>query len=105
MTQLFFIHFVKDLILKNCEMVFPVSNCSCKSKKERKIIKIFSKICNSSKNRTNKTLIQGALIIIERKLMLLDQIDVIIWLVGWLVGWVLWHINLCRLFNAESIFM
>ena len=24
---------------------------------------------------------------------------------GWLVLWVLWHINLCRLFNAESIFM
>ena len=24
----------------------------------------------------------------------------------WLVGsWVLWHINLCRLFNAKSIFM
>ena len=22
-----------------------------------------------------------------------------------LVGWVLWHINLCRLFNAKSIFM
>ena len=21
------------------------------------------------------------------------------------VGWVLWHINLCRLFNAKSIFM
>ena len=27
------------------------------------------------------------------------------WLVGWLVGWTLWHINLGRLFNAESIFM
>ena len=26
------------------------------------------------------------------------------WLVGWLVGWVLLHINLCRLFNAKSIF-
>ena len=27
-------------------------------------------------------------------------------LVGWLVVvWVLWHINLCRLFNAKSIFM
>ena len=25
--------------------------------------------------------------------------------VKWLVGWVLWHINLCRLFNAKSIFM
>ena len=25
--------------------------------------------------------------------------------VGWLVGWFLWHINLCRLFNAKSIFM
>ena len=24
---------------------------------------------------------------------------------GCLVGWVLWHINLCRLFNAKSIFM
>ena len=23
----------------------------------------------------------------------------------WLVGWVLWHINLCWLFNAKSIFM
>ena len=22
----------------------------------------------------------------------------------WLVGWILWHINLCRLFNAKSIF-
>ena len=29
-------------------------------------------------------------------------------LVGWLVGWLvefLWHINLCRLFNAKSIFI
>ena len=26
-------------------------------------------------------------------------------LVGWLVGWILWPINLCRLFNAKSIFM
>ena len=25
--------------------------------------------------------------------------------VGRLVVWVLWHINLCRLFNAKSIFM
>ena len=24
---------------------------------------------------------------------------------GWLVVWVLWHINLCRLFNAKSILM
>ena len=24
-------------------------------------------------------------------------------MVGWLVGWFLWHINLCRLFNAKSI--
>ena len=24
---------------------------------------------------------------------------------GWLIVWVLWHINLCGLFNAESIFM
>ena len=23
----------------------------------------------------------------------------------WLVGWVLWHINLCRLFNAKFIFI
>ena len=23
----------------------------------------------------------------------------------WLVDWVLWHINLCRLFNAKSIFI
>ena len=23
----------------------------------------------------------------------------------WLAVWVLWHINLCRLFNAKSIFM
>ena len=23
----------------------------------------------------------------------------------WLVAWVLWHINLCRLFNAKSIFI
>ena len=27
-------------------------------------------------------------------------------MVGWLVGWLgLWHINLCRLFKAKSIFM
>ena len=27
------------------------------------------------------------------------------WVVdGWLVGWVLCHINLCRIFNAKSIF-
>ena len=26
-------------------------------------------------------------------------------LLWWLVGWVLWRINLCRLFNAKSIFM
>ena len=26
-------------------------------------------------------------------------------LVGWLVVWVLWHINLCRLSNAKSIFI
>ena len=25
--------------------------------------------------------------------------------VGWLVGWILWHINLCRLFIAKSIFI
>ena len=25
--------------------------------------------------------------------------------VGWLVVWVLWHINLCRLFNAKLIFI
>ena len=24
---------------------------------------------------------------------------------SWLVGWFLWHINVCRLFNAKSIFM
>ena len=27
------------------------------------------------------------------------------WWGWWLVGWVLWHINLCRLFNAKSIFI
>ena len=27
------------------------------------------------------------------------------WLDGWLVEWVLRHINLCRLFNAKSIFI
>ena len=29
------------------------------------------------------------------------------WLVGWLVVgvWILWHINLCRLFNPKSIFI
>ena len=28
------------------------------------------------------------------------------WKIGWLAGWLdLWHINLCRLFNAKSIFM
>ena len=26
-------------------------------------------------------------------------------LIGWLVGWILWHINLCWLFNAKSIFI
>ena len=26
-------------------------------------------------------------------------------LVGWLVGWFLWHINLCRLFNAKPILL
>ena len=26
-------------------------------------------------------------------------------LVGWFIGWVLWYINLCRLFNAKSVFM
>ena len=25
--------------------------------------------------------------------------------ISWLVDWVSWHINLCRLFNAKSIFM
>ena len=25
--------------------------------------------------------------------------------ISWLVVWVLWHINLCRLFNAKSIFI
>ena len=25
--------------------------------------------------------------------------------VGWLVGWILWHINLRRLYNTESIIM
>ena len=28
-----------------------------------------------------------------------------IFILGWLVLRVLWHINLCRLFNAKSIFM
>ena len=27
------------------------------------------------------------------------------WSVGWLVDWVLWHINLCSLFNAKYTFM
>ena len=26
-------------------------------------------------------------------------------MIGRLVVWVLWHINLCKLFNAKSIFM
>ena len=26
------------------------------------------------------------------------------WLVGRWLGWILWNINLCRLFNAKSIF-
>ena len=25
--------------------------------------------------------------------------------IGWLVVWILWHINLCRLFNVKSIFI
>ena len=29
----------------------------------------------------------------------------IIRLIGLLVGWILWHYNLCRLFNDESIFI
>ena len=31
--------------------------------------------------------------------------DLLGWLVGWLVCWILWHINLCRFFNAKSTFM
>ena len=41
---------------------------------------------------------------------LLDKLYIYIYIysntlkmVGWLVGWFLWHINLCRLFNAKSI--
>ena len=26
-------------------------------------------------------------------------------MIDWFVVWVLWYINLCRLFNAKSIFM
>ena len=26
-------------------------------------------------------------------------------MVGWLVGWILLQINLCKLFNAKSLFM
>ena len=33
------------------------------------------------------------------------EFDIQKWLVCWLVAWVLWRINLCRLFNAKSIFM
>ena len=36
---------------------------------------------------------------------LLSILDDLKNMVIWLVGWVLWHINLCRLFNAKSIFM
>ena len=32
-------------------------------------------------------------------------LNIDLWKVGWLVGWILWHINLCRLFTAKSIFM
>ena len=35
--------------------------------------------------------------------MLSDKLKSLIWF--GLVCWVLWHINLCRLFNAKSIFM
>ena len=31
--------------------------------------------------------------------------DGLVWFWFGLVWWVLWHINLCRLFNAKSIFM
>ena len=33
------------------------------------------------------------------------QIQMIFKQMHWLVVWVLWHINLCRLFNAKSIFI
>ena len=43
------------------------------------------------------------------KLSLLTTKSLFGWLVCWLgdwsVGWVLWHINLCRLSKAKSIFM
>ena len=50
-------------------------------------------------------------VIFQTEKYLLDEVG---WLVslfngistfGWLVGSFLWHINLCRLFNAKSIFI
>ena len=29
----------------------------------------------------------------------------VLWFSDWSVSWILWHINLCRLFNAKYIFM
>ena len=33
------------------------------------------------------------------------MISRLVWQISCLVVWVLWHINLCRLFNAKSILM
>ena len=70
---------------------------------------------NLKKNRdtyiTMRTTTDGKYILLLGPLWILDlyllitfmgQIDI---LVGWLDGLVLWHINLCRLFNAKSIFV
>ena len=50
-------------------------------------------------NRAEKA--KSTTVIICTKLNFKEEI---FWFV-WLVGLVLWHINLCRLFNAKSIFM
>ena len=41
----------------------------------------------------------------KEKEILLYKSAIPLYLVGWLVCWVLWHINLCRLFNAKSTFI
>ena len=40
--------------------------------------------------------------VFERRLYITD---IYMYIFGCLFVWVLWHINLCRLFNAKSIFM
>ena len=52
-----------------------------------------------------KILLQGVLLVISILNFIKDAIISCVRAVGWLSGWVLWHLNLCRLFNAKSMFM